>query len=210
LLSKKDNPSEDETPLINFIEIIREDEIKVVALAKDESGISDIETAKLLEKAAIDLEKNQYESALQNYHLVLDMSSSNVQKQRALEGMALIASQKSLSRLRDYCRDVTPMPKGFKEYTRHLDLISFGKYKALDPNRSSTPKNKVESIVWDYNEPEPELIDGAIKVFVAIANKIAENDREKAIRMLNYTLDYANEDLRNEVVDSLKNLGANI
>jgi len=208
LVSEKADPTSDEAPIINFIEIVREDFTKLAEVPESEMMISKSKAETLLEKAASELKDNNTEAALEKYHIVLDAAAtSQDQKLHALEGMAVIASPKSLSRLTDYCRDVTPMPKGFKEYTRHLDLISFGRYKALDPNRASTPQRKVESIVWDYDEPGAELIDSGIRVFIAIANNIAGNDKEKAIRMLSYALDYANEDLHKEVVSCLTDLG---
>jgi hypothetical protein len=210
LVSVKADPAAGEAPVISFMEVVREGFTGPAEFPESETIISETEAETLLEKAGSDLDQNHFEAALEKYHRVLDGATTQDHKLRALDGMALIASPQSLPRLTDYCRDVTPMPKGFKEYTRHLDLISFGRYLALDPNRKSTPKRKVESIVWDYDEPGPELITSGLRVFIAIAHNIAGNDREKAIRMLNYALDYANEDLRIEIVSSLNDLGAEV
>jgi len=208
LVSKKAEPSANQAPVINFIEVVREDPAEPAEIRESLEPITLGMAETLLERAANDLNENNSEAALEKFHTVIDAAAaSREQKKRALEGMAIVASPASLSRLTAYCRDVTPMPKGFKEYTRHLDLISFGKYIELDPNRPSTPKRKVESIVWDYDEPGAELLYSGIRTFIAIANKIAENDREKAIRMLNYAVDYANEDIRREIVSSLNELG---
>jgi len=205
---KKANLSEDEAPVINFIEVIREDLAEAEQIPGSDELITTSMVKTMLTKAASELKDNNTEAALENYHQVLDASaSSNDQKMQALEGLATIANPKSLSRLIPYCRDVTPMPKGFKEYYRHLDLISFGKYKEMDPNRPSTPQRKVESIVWDYDEPGAELISSGLKAFIAIANKISEKDKDKAIRMLKYALDYANEDNHKKIVSSLNELG---
>ena len=46
--------------------------------------------------------------------------------------------------------------------------------------------------MWDYKEPDPEIVDAAVKVFIAIANNLGNDDRERAIKMLNHSKSHAN------------------
>ena len=42
--------------------------------------------------------------------------------------------------------------------------------------------------MWGYKEPDQEVVDAAIKVFIAIANNLANEDKEKAEKMLAYSI----------------------
>ncbi|MBA7563979.1 hypothetical protein ES708_05641 [subsurface metagenome] len=45
-----------------------------------------------------------------------------------------------------------------------------------------------DPIMWGYKEPDQEVVDAAIKVFIAIANNLANEDKEKAEKMLAYSI----------------------
>jgi len=46
--------------------------------------------------------------------------------------------------------------------------------------------------MWDYKEPDQEVVDAAIKVFIAIANNLANEDKEKAEKMLARSRSFSN------------------
>lgn len=45
-----------------------------------------------------------------------------------------------------------------------------------------------DPIMWDYKEPDLEVVDAAIKVFIAIANNLVNEDKEKAEKMLAHSI----------------------
>jgi tetratricopeptide (TPR) repeat protein len=157
-----------EAPLINFIELTRDD-IEIAESEKLPNLIKANEAREMLRAAEIELERKEYEAALTKYHMVLDAAPSSDLKQLALKGMESIKSSKSLSRLAKYCRDDDP-------------------------------------ILWNYQEPDPELQNSAYRVFIAIANDTAESNRDKAIRMLKQALKVQDKNLYEQVASSLKKL----
>lgn len=110
---------------------------------------------KLLAQASEELEKKNFNEALEKYHEVLKGSSQKGLKLMALEGMEAIASVRSLPEIQKYCQ-------------------------------------KLDPIMWDYKEPDREIVDSAVKVFIAIANNLGNDDRERAIKMLNHSKSLAN------------------
>jgi len=121
------------------------------------------------------LNRNNQEKALNIYHQVFDAAPSLELKKQALEGMEAIASQDSLSRIRQYCKNVHP-------------------------------------ILRDYIDPNPEIKNGAVKVCIAIANKIASSDKQKAIDMLNQTMKVVSKDsdIHQQITNSLEELGVEV
>jgi len=191
LSSKRTNPTIGEAPIINFIEVIREDNAEISEFVKPVKPIMISDAEALLRTAGTELRNRNYERALEKYHTVLDAASSNNLKQQALEGMAVIGSPRSLRRIARYCRDDSPI------------LIEESRRGVLRPNTKN-------SILWDYKEPTQELINSATEVYVAIANNTVKSDKQKAIKMLKQALEIANKDIRKQVVVSLRNLGIEV
>jgi len=191
LSSKRENPTIGEAPIINFIEVIREDDAEISEFVKPVKPIMMSDAENLLRTAKSEIRNRNYEMALEKYHTVLDAAPSDNLKQQALEGMAVIGSPKSLRRIARYCRDDSPI------------IIEESRRGVLRPNTKN-------SILWDYKDPNQELINSATKVYVAIANNTVKSDKQKAIKMLKQALEIANKDIRKQVVVSLRNLGIEV
>ena len=112
--SKEDDPSLQEAPLINFIEVQSED-VEPSKTARPVRPISMSRAESLLQQADQELSWKRYERALERYHAVFDASSAISMKQWALEGMAAVGSPKSLSRIVPFCRDTDPILWDYKE-----------------------------------------------------------------------------------------------
>lgn len=68
----------------------------------------------------------------------------------------------------------------------------------------------VSSVLLDYKDVDPDIKNRAIKVYVAIANNIASDNKPKAIKMLNYVLSHANSlDIQNQILANLEKLSIN-
>ena len=172
LVPEKNEPDISQTPILNFIEVIREDIVETPEVADVVKPLTNSKANNLIQIANTELKNNNSEKALEIFHTVLDAAPSNEIKQQALEGLAVIGSPKSLSRIAKYCRDNSP-------------------------------------ILWDYKESAPEVIDSAVRAYVAIANNIAKTDTQKAIKMLNPAFSVASElELRSKILDDLEKLDA--
>ncbi|MFC2156909.1 PQQ-binding-like beta-propeller repeat protein [Acidobacteriota bacterium] len=117
LVPAAQNPELDQAPLINFIQVEREDfpspeksaEVMSTRVAQDQ-----------LRKAQILLADDQTETALEVFHSVLDVSQDKQSKIRALRGMTRIASPASLEKIADYCRNVAPIIRDYKDQDQDL------------------------------------------------------------------------------------------
>jgi hypothetical protein len=128
------DPDMEHSPVINFIEVIREDAPEVSSLPKEPESIGLPEAEKLLQEAEKAFEMKEYEDALVKYHRVFEGTAAKEIKMRALERMEKIAHEKSLPIIKKYCQN-------------------------LDP------------IMWDYKEPDQEMVDAAERVHMAILKK---------------------------------------
>lgn len=67
---------------------------------------------------------------------------------------------------------------------------------------------KLNPIMWNYKEPDEELINASVKVYLAVANNLGQREREKAINMLNRSFSLTrNLALRYIAIQNLKDLG---
>ena len=100
----------------------------------------------------------------------------------------------------------------------NLNSSKDNKLEALEGMRSIGSKKslpaikkylqKLNPIIWNYKEPDEELVNASIKVFLAIANNMGQREREKAINMLNHSFSLSRDlELRYIAISSLKDLG---
>jgi len=69
----------------------------------------------------------------------------------------------------------------------------------------------VHPVLLDYKDVDPEIKNGAVKAYATIANNIANNKKQKAIKMLNYALPIASRlDIHQKIANSLENLGIKV
>jgi len=146
LVSKDSNPTISQAPIINFIEVIREDEAKVSKISEPLSPITKSYAEALLKEAKTEFIKKNYTKALEKYHIVLDAAPSVNLKQKALEGMASIGSPDSLSRIAAYCRDVAPILWNYKEPRQELNNKAANVLIAIAANTAKSDKQKAIKI----------------------------------------------------------------
>ena len=173
LVPKVANPKMEQAPMINFIEVDREDVENIPGPSKTLRPISRMQAQQLLRSARQEIEKGNFEGALAKLHRVLDGCASPAMKREALQPMALMANPGSLGWLAKYFKGVAP-------------------------------------VLWGYKPPEPEVANYAAAAYVAIAEKTAKADRQKGIRMLEYSLKVADDNLAKQVTIKLKSLGVSV
>ena len=189
LSSRNPNPTLREAPIINFIEVIKEEAAETSQARIAAEKISKENTDTLLRDAKLEIKNGNNERALNIYHTIIDAAASDSLKRLAMEGMAAIASPKSLGRLAKYCRDDS--------------------HVLTEPHREKIIKT-YDTILWDYKGPGRKLRDSASRVFIAIANKTARDDKQMAIKMLKRALNFTEDEVRQEALSSLGDLGVEI
>ncbi len=154
-----DNPGIGKVPMVNFIEVIREDGIAPARGVKKGEPMTPKEAAAMLSSARLFLKKGQTSEALEKYHTILDRAPNINYKKQALEGLAILANPNSLPEIAPYCKN-------------------------LDP------------VMRDYQDLDPELKQKATRVFLAIADRISQSEKKRAVRMFNRALQFTDpEDL---------------
>ncbi len=173
LVPEASDPTNERAPLINSIEVIREDVPGEAEEAAEQAERPDAKV--LLDMAEAKVSQKRYDEALEMYHRALDLADSDDLKLQALKGLAVIGSPKSMKKIERYCRDVSP-------------------------------------ILLEYKGLDPEVTDGAIRVYAAVADNIAEGgDKQRAIRMLSGILTAPGSlDTRRQIIDSLEGLGVEV
>jgi len=68
---------------------------------------------------------------------------------------------------------------------------------------------KLNPVMWNYKEPDGELTDAAVKVYLAIATKLGDEKDNSAVNMINRTFSLTrNFDIRYTAIKELKDLGS--
>jgi outer membrane protein assembly factor BamB len=107
LIPRKSAPQMDQAPIINSIEIIRQDSKAIGETKAAQSGLKEIEINQYLQTAKSEMMNKNYEKALNFYHAVFESSSSNAIQAKALIGMETIGSTQSLSVIEKHLRHTT-------------------------------------------------------------------------------------------------------
>jgi outer membrane protein assembly factor BamB len=151
----------DTAPLVNFIELIREDEIEPSQSGAEADFLTAGQAESMLSDAQMASTQNRTDEALEKFHAVLERAQTAKHKRQALSGLAEIASPLSLPKIAPYCKNIDPVIRGYKN-------------------------------------PDPVLKKSAVKVFIAIGDRLSQKDKDLAMRMMNRALRFTDpEDLEN-------------
>ena len=142
LIPKTPNPTITQAPLINFIQVVREDVVQVSEAPEPVKPIEASEAEANLKAAKTDLDRKNYEGALKMYHTVLDAAPSVELKLQALEGMAAVGSPESLNRIERYCRDASPILWDYQVPDPKLTDTATHVYAAIASNMADVDRQK--------------------------------------------------------------------
>lgn len=159
LLPSAENPEINNAPLLNFIEVVRDDHIGPTVSRGAEPALTAAQVTSILSEAGRALQQNNTVEALDKYHTVLERTQAVEYLRQALEGLAEIASPVSLPKIAPFCKN-------------------------LDP------------VIREYQDLNPQLKTSATRVFLAIADRLALHEKDRAIKMMNRALSFTDpEDL---------------
>ena len=141
-----------EAPLINFIEVIREDSTGATPLVRHARTMSENKARTLLARAKRLLDENNNEKALQLYNQVFDAVSLHSLKIKALHGMARIGSPSSLRKIAPYCKDTAPILWDYAPPDSQLSAEAIKVHIAIAKNIAKTDRAKaIRMLKYDLN-----------------------------------------------------------
>jgi hypothetical protein len=157
LIPLSKDPEFDNAPLLNFIEVLREDEIGPYVSSEGAKPLTARQAESLLSDAEMDFKQKKTGEALEKYHSVLERAQTVEYKRQALEGLAEIASLESLSKIAPYCKDLDPVIRDYKDPDPQLKKSATQVFLAIGDNLSQTDKDralKMMNRALKFTDPE--------------------------------------------------------
>ncbi len=147
LIAKHSVPEADEAPVINFIEIIREDIPTPAETGSAQAFLNKNEINQYLQTANNEQANKNYETALDLYHTVFEATSSRKIKEKALDGMAAIGSAKSLPIIEKYLRYSSPILWDYNEPSPAFIDHAVNVYVSVANNLAPTNVEKAKKML---------------------------------------------------------------
>ena len=169
LISYSKDPGIDDAPLLNFIEVIREDAIESYEPSPAAKPLTAREAESLLSEAHAAFQKKNDDEALEKYHSVLERAESVVHKSQALAGLAEIASPESLPKIAPYCKNVDQVIRGYKDLDTQLKKGAVHVFLAIGDELSVSDKNlALRMMNRALNFADPEDLETLEEVMIRI------------------------------------------
>ena len=180
LVPKVNNPSEDQTPIINFLEAIRETPLPITSAFKEPAGIAKHKAEEMLESANTDLAEGESARALNIYNTVFDSASDIAIRTAALDGMARIGAPESLEKIAPYVRNAAPIlwdynlpPPDFLRATERVYVSVAGHIAESAPGKAA--RMFENSLAFPLSlDQRSSIIDKLGKLGVEIDSKVAD------------------------------------
>jgi len=156
-LSRQDEPGLNEAPLVNFIEVIREDEIEETKLLEKTVSLKSNKAETLLSSADVLLGQKRFKEALEKYHAVLEGAPSEDLKKLALDGMARIGDPESLRKIAIYCKNLNPIMRDYKVLSPELKRNATRVFVAIADAIASKDRDKAVDMMdraIRFSDPE--------------------------------------------------------
>ena len=147
LISNKSKPHIDQAPIINSIEIIRQDNETNTETGPTQRELDKDEINQYLQKADIEVTNKNFETALSLYHAVFESSGSIATKIKALKGMEKIGSTHSLIIIENYLRQTMPVYWDYKMPTPEFIDKIITVYVAIANNLSQSNPERAKAML---------------------------------------------------------------
>jgi len=149
LIANNSTTKTEQAPVINFIEIIREDastitetESKATVKYLDDDVINT-----MIQIAKKEFENKNITKSLSLYHVAFDATSSLPLKQKTLAGMAAIGSEKSLSKIKKYIQPYVPILWDYKKPSAEIVDDAVNVYVSIANNLANTNSEKAKKML---------------------------------------------------------------
>lgn len=210
LASKMSNPSFAQVPLINFIQVVREDESEGVKAGTVTKNLSDTEAALALTRAADAMSRDDHKEALSLYHQVFDAAPSKEIKCRALEGMAAIASPESLERITYYCRDVDPILREYQDLDRNMCVSAAKLFCTVATRMQASNRDRADRMFDQVLVlmSTPEMFDEIMDISPTFPPTVRAKVKREAARIIRERLAGTRGiEKRQKLVEQLESIG---
>jgi len=172
------SPTMAQAPLINFIEVVREDAPEVAGTRRPVEPMERSAAEALLQAAKVERDRKNQDRALEMYHAVLDGAPAADLKQEALAGMAAIGSPKSLRPIAPYCREIAPVLWDFREPEPELANSAIEVLVAIANNTAEKDRQKAvkmlkRALVADDPDLHQRVVSSLEELGVEIAAEAA-------------------------------------
>lgn len=141
-VSKAPNPAIAQAPIVNFIEAVRADTEVAEPVPEPVERLDEERAQAQLDEAKAELGQGNAEAARGMYHAVLTAGPTVALRRQALDGLAAVASPKSLSKIAAYWRDTDPILWDYKEMNPVLRDGALQAYVAIARNMAEQDKRK--------------------------------------------------------------------
>ncbi len=154
------DPDLNQAPLINFIEVRREDAVEPAVPAEGRGAMTPSEAESILTAAGDDVRQSGKTDALEKYHSVLERGPSPRFKLRALEALERLASPASLEKIAPYLKEIAPVMRDYNDPDPALKKSALRVFLAIADNISISDRDKaVRMLNRALNFPDPEDLD---------------------------------------------------
>ncbi len=179
LVSDKTAPKMDEAPVINFVEIVREEDEVVFKIEDKGFVLSGTNFNGLLKKGDKERLAGDNETALDLYHRVFKQSPSTKTKEKALKGMAAIGSPESLPVIENTVRQTSPIYWDYKEPDPAFIDEAISVYVAIANNLAPSNPKKAKIMLANAAEVangfdlKDEILENLVSLGVDFENTSA-------------------------------------
>ena len=163
------DPSLENAPLLNFIEVLREDEMEPYESSTAAKPLTARQAESLLSDAETALKQKKTGEALDKYHSVLEGAQTVGYKRQALEGLAEIASPESLPKIAPYCKDIDPVIRDYKDTDPQLKKGAIQVFLAIGDNLATSERERALKMMNRALQfPDPEDLESLEQVMTRI------------------------------------------
>lgn len=141
------NPEFEEAPVINFMEIIREDTTAAAKNVVPGIQLKPNERLQYFQQAEAQFAQKNFEAALKNYHVILQSNPAPEMRQKVLSRLAVIGSPGSLPHIEKYLRISNPIFWDYQPPTNELIDQVVAVYLAIAKNLAPENPAKAEAML---------------------------------------------------------------
>jgi hypothetical protein len=142
----------DEAAVINFIEIIRKDEEEPAKIETKPDLLSKNEGIRLLKQAESKRRSGNTEESLDLYHSVFENGTSVAIKKKALTGMVMIGSTKSLPVIESFIRQTSAIYWDYNEPDQNFVDLAIDVYVSIANNLATRHPKKAQIMLMSASQ----------------------------------------------------------
>lgn len=165
--SRQGSSVDEEAPLVNFIEIVRDDLDNLPAVARGSEGVEPGGADKIIELARAKLDGGESKEALDLFHQVFESCVSVDEKRMALDGMGRIASPDSLPVLERYWKRSASILTEYRAVEPEIISLMARLILSVADKLAGQDGSRAQAAMTSLKQILPELLDARLREEVA-------------------------------------------